>query len=318
MENRNFGAILSPKDIRDYRIICASNSTFPTEYELEMPEVKNQGSVGSCVAHSIATVIEYFSRLQGDESSEMSVGYIYGNRTNTDHKDWGMVVRKALEATCEYGDVTQALFPYNEEVPSIISRFEENVCGLIAKAYPHRFSSYYRCRKENEIKTALTKGSPVVMVMKWYDDIEVVDGVIQTKAECADSSHCMVIYGWNKQGWLIQNSWGTDWGYGGRAILSYDVPIIEAWGVTDEISETQTKLRIAELQRVNNELQNKVNNLQDNDKQLIYAQEEIQRQQEEIECLKNELTELKKPFNSNVGQFFAKIFNLIINLFSKK
>ena len=58
-----FGAIPSPIDIRDYRgVACAVKQDFPKEFELEMPEVKNQGSVGSCVAHAISTVVEYFSR----------------------------------------------------------------------------------------------------------------------------------------------------------------------------------------------------------------------------------------------------------------
>lgn len=315
MSDIKLGAIFSQKDVRDYRIACASNVEFPIEYELEMPEVKNQGNVGSCVAHSISTVIEYFSRLQGDENGEMSVGYIYGNRTNTDHKGWGMVVRKALEATCEYGDVTKASFPYNEEVPNIISKFEASVCTLIAKGYPHRFSSYYRCRTETDIKTALMKKSPVIMAMKWYADIKVVDGVINTACGSQyNGGHCMVIYGWNEQGWKIQNSWGAEWGNNGRAILPYNVPLSEAWGVIDEISETQTKCKIAELEKANNELQDCVDS---KILHIVEAQEEIEKKTAEIKRLKNELTEIKKPFNTKIGKIFAMVLNLFFKFFAK-
>lgn len=314
MYQKAFGAIPSPKDVRDYRIACASSIIFPTEFELEMPRVKNQGLVGSCVAHAISTVVEYFSHLQGDESKEMSVGYIYGNRTNTDHKDSGMIVRFAIAATCEYGDIVRTQFPYNEEPPSIIEKFQEKVIKLFPKSYPHRFSSYYKCENATEIKTALMKKTPVIMAMEWYEDIKVVDGIIQTNCKKPAGGHCVVIYGWNEKGWKIQNSWGTSWGNRGRAILPYNVPIVEAWGVIDEISENQTKLRIAELEKASTELQDYINNL-DGDEQLKLAQEEIKKQQKEIERLKNELTELKKPYNSKVGQFFAKIVNSIINLF---
>ena len=79
-----YGAIESDPDIRDYRIATATineaRESFPNEFELEMPAVKNQGSVGSCVAHSLATVIEYYNKKQHNEDIEMSVGYIYGNR----------------------------------------------------------------------------------------------------------------------------------------------------------------------------------------------------------------------------------------------
>lgn len=315
MNNITFGAIPSPKDIRDYRIACASNAEFPVEYELKMPEIKNQGSVGSCVAHSIATVIEYFSRLQGDESGEMSVGYIYGNRTNTDYKDVGMIVRSALAVSCEYGDVINTFFPYNEEVPSIISKFEVSMCGLFAKGYPHRISSYYRCNNEKEIKTALTKKSPVIMVMNWYTDIEVIDGVIKTNGGQYFGGHCMVIYGWNEQGWKIQNSWGTEWGNNGRAILPYDVFIREAWGVVDEISENQIKLRIAQLEMTNNELRTYITETNVLSQELNTAQEEIEQKTAEIERLKGELIELKKPYNSALGKLIAQIINLLIKVF---
>lgn len=309
------GAIPSPIDVRDYRIACASNVEFPTEFELEMPKVKNQGSVGSCVAHAISTVVEYFSCLQGDESKEMSVGYIYGNRTNTEHKDSGMITRAAIAVTCEYGDVVKTAFPYNEEIPDIIEKFQDKAISLFPKGYPHRFSSYYRCENVAEIKTALMKKTPVIMAMDWYEDVKVVDGIMQTSYQNPCGGHCMVIYGWNNHGWKIQNSWGTSWGNKGRAILPYDIPIREAWGVVDEISENQTKLRISELEKVNAELQNYINNLGGEYEQLRLAQEEIKKQQEEIERLKDELTELKKPYSSNFGQFFAKIINSIVNLF---
>ena len=43
----------------------------------------------------------------------------------------------------------------------------------------------------------------------------------------------MVIYGWNKKGWLVQNSWGDDWGRAGRGVIPYDFKITEAWGGVD-------------------------------------------------------------------------------------
>lgn len=270
-----------------------------------MLDVKDQKDVNSCVACVLSTIAEYFCRLQGDETEAMSIGYIYGNRTNTDHKDPGMVIRKTLAVMCEYGDVIHSLFPYNEEVPHIIEKFEKNLVSLFAKGYPHRFSSYYKCWNEREIKAALTKKSPVAMSIKWYRDIEVVDGVIQTACDPATSifNHAMVIYGWNETGWKIQNSWGTEWGVGGRAILPYSVPLNEAWGVVDDISENQTRLRIAELEKER--------------QVLIEAKEEIERKTAEIEQLKSELTELKKPYSSPLGQLFARLLNLIFYIFDK-
>ena len=38
----SFGAILSPVDVRDYRVACATNiEELPESFELSMPDVKN-------------------------------------------------------------------------------------------------------------------------------------------------------------------------------------------------------------------------------------------------------------------------------------
>lgn len=53
----------------------------------------------------------------------------------------------------------------------------------------------------------------------------------------------MVIYGWNEQGWLVQNSWGKHWGANGRFTLPYNIPRKETWGVTDAKSTTLVEIK---------------------------------------------------------------------------
>lgn len=239
----SFGALFSKKDVRDYQIDCSTvPAEFPTEFELKMPNVKSQGSVGSCVAHAIATTIEYFNKLQENNSDEMSVGYIYGNRTNTTHTGKGMYMRDAIANTCKYGDVTKDLFPYNEEVPGIIHRFEDSVGELFDKGCTNRFTSYYRLYTVDEIKTSLINNGPVIFAIKWYKDIKVVDGMITTSQNVDGGGHCMVIYGWDERGWKIQNSWGAKWSKNGRAVLPYEVKIREAWGIVDTLSGSTTNV----------------------------------------------------------------------------
>lgn len=239
-ELRGLGCIPSPKDVRDYRIQVATAQQFPEEFELKTVTVKNQGQVGSCVAHSLSEVVEYFNKIQHSSTAKMSTGYIYGNRRDSVWENEGMITRDALKSLTKYGDVTYQEFPYNVEVPEAIELFESNSESLFNKGTPHRISSYFRVRTEDEIKSALTKYGPVVFSIQWYNDIKVVDGKITTTFDSNKKSgyHCMIIYGWNKDGWLIQNSWGTGWGTKGRAILPYSFPLQEAWGVIDNILET--------------------------------------------------------------------------------
>ena len=230
------GALFSPVDVRDYRLACAmSDSDFPEEFELKMPKVKYQGGVGSCVAHSIASTVEYFNIAQNNDNTVMSTNYIYGNRTDMNYDGKGMYTRKAVANTCKYGDVTEAEFPGNTEVPDVIEKFENQKYTLYDSGRPHRFSSYYSVKTKNEIKTALMQNGPVVFAMDWYDDITVQNGIIQTQQQGDCGGHCMVIYGWNKDGWKILNSWGSKWGNKGTAILPYDIKIREAYGIVDNI-----------------------------------------------------------------------------------
>ncbi|MBO7080368.1 MAG: hypothetical protein J6W64_11350 [Bacilli bacterium] len=94
-----FGALPPKKDIREYKATCskrASAVNIPEEFELPICAVKNQGSVGSCVAHSVSEMIEYFNKVQEGTTVTFSTGYIYGNRRNCNYTGSGMYVDKAL------------------------------------------------------------------------------------------------------------------------------------------------------------------------------------------------------------------------------
>lgn len=231
------GAILSRKDVRDYKAVCSAVVDFPKEFQLEMVRVKNQGIIGSCVAHALSEVIEYFNSVQNNDITEMSVGYIYGNRETSFYKDAGMVTRDALKAVKLYGDVPKDDFPYNIEVPKAIDEFEKVREELYEKSYPYRISSYARLTNENAVKQALMKNGPVVIAMEWYSDMKVKNGLLVSSFDKSKKSggHCMVIYGWNEKGWLVQNSWGKYWGNNGCCIIPYDTQIREFWAVTDDI-----------------------------------------------------------------------------------
>lgn len=240
----SLGAIPSPVDVRDYKLKdVALAQSFPESFELKMRGVKNQGSVGSCVAHSLAEIIEYHDFLQNGGTADMSVGFIYGNRRNSGYKSYGMVVRDALDAVVTCGDVTKSEFNVNVEVPEAITKFEASFDKLKSSAYPNRFSKYFRVKTENEIKTALMNYGPVCFAITWYNDMKVENGILKSKCDPNNASggHCMVIYGWDARGWKIMNSWGIGWGKSGCAILPYDFKLNEAWGITDNIKKDDLK-----------------------------------------------------------------------------
>lgn len=235
---RAYGAIFSNVDVRDYQMIYAAQTyDFPDEFELQTIRIKNQESTGSCVAHALSSIIEYYNANQRNDPTEMSVGYIYGNRTNSEHKESGMIMRDALDIVAKFGDVPYSDFPYNEETPRAIRLYEKRADELYDVGRPNRISEYCRVNTAASAKLALMSGVPLLMAMEWYEDMEVVDGVLRTDYVGYGGGHCMFIYGWDERGWKIQNSWGEDWGVGGKFVLPYEMGMAECWAVLDDIVE---------------------------------------------------------------------------------
>ena len=228
------GALFSKPDVRDYTA-KTKLSDFPAEFELDMPKVKHQGAISSCVAHALSTVVEYFNEKETGQYEEMSTGYIYGNRRLTLHKGKGMYTRDAVGTVAKYGDVPNSYFPVNVEVPYAIEKFEAEVDKIEPVGYHFKFAEYFKLKDELAIKTSIMENGQVFFSMHWFDDIKIKNGVMQTK--CIKTSktggHCMVIYGWNETGWKVQNSWGGLWGDNGNVIIPYNVPFKEAWGIKD-------------------------------------------------------------------------------------
>lgn len=233
---RSFGAIYSGVDVRDYKMVCTTGAAdFPEEFALKTVRIKDQGSVGSCVAHALSGIVEYYNFAQCADDTEMSTGYIYGNRTNSRHKDSGMILRDALNVVRKYGDVPRKEFPENVETPEALALYQRRAARLYTIGRPNRISKYCRIKTVAEAKQALYCGIPLLMAMDWYDDMRVVDGVLTTQYRSCEGGHCMFIYGWEKRGWLVQNSWGENWGTDGTFVLPYDIGMAECWAVMDDI-----------------------------------------------------------------------------------
>ena len=66
-----------------------------------------------------------------------------------------MYVREALANMCKFGNVFKEDFKENKEVPEAIDLFEERFDSLKEKAYPNRFSTYFRLTSTEDIKYAL-------------------------------------------------------------------------------------------------------------------------------------------------------------------
>ena len=218
-------------DKRDYKsyIYSAKSTTLPEKYKITMPEVKDQSIVNSCVAHSLATFLE---ETYKQENIKFSTGFIYGYRPDDYDQGDGMYPREALKTLLKIGDVPKENFDYNKEMPEIKQLVNSKLELLKTIAEEYKIQSYSRIYTESEIKKCIYNDIAVPISIPIYNDMKFNDKFIINKpsGKCV-GYHAIIIYGYNEDGWLIQNSWGKEWADGGRAILPYDYPIDTAWAI---------------------------------------------------------------------------------------
>ena len=136
------GAIESPVDLRDYDYSMVTGSSekidIPEKFELDYDiPIQNQGNVGSCVAHALMEMKSYI------DNSMYSIGFIYGNRNDTDYQGSGLVPREALKCIVKNGDCLKNSFDYNIEYPAIKNKMIEiGMDKLLTEAAEHKSLAY--------------------------------------------------------------------------------------------------------------------------------------------------------------------------------
>lgn len=225
---RKYGCLESPKDYRDYRVCgVAKIIELPTEFRIPAATIKDQGSVNSCVAHSMSSMIEQKNK------KVYSTGWIYGYRPMGYYQGEGMYIRDALKTLKNLGAVQNKDFNYNIEMTKAKDIVNENLTLLEVLAEDYKIESYARLATVNEIKQWIYVNKTAVPMAIATDNLEIDDeGIIQIPKVYPNSGHAILCVGWTEDGLVIQNSWGSDWGIKGLAVLPYEYDIREAWGVT--------------------------------------------------------------------------------------
>ena len=245
VDQRLFTNLVSPFDIRDYRI-AATTKEFPDKFELPAVSVKDQGQTGSCVAHACSSVVEYHNQKQEKTSTIFSTEFIYGYRPEGYYVGKGMYIRDALKTLQKFGDCPLTKLRGNHEYEEAMEIVNEKFDGLKDSAYPHRISTYIKIKGEQEIKQALMQYGYVVVSMNWYKDYKLKNGVYTYTSPEKRGSHAVVIYGWDDRGWLVHNSWGRGWGQNGKFVVPFDFKWNEAWAITDTIVNGEDIVKPAE------------------------------------------------------------------------
>ena len=140
----------------------------------------------------------------------------------------GGYVNNALEYTVMRGLVSEECLPYK-------GTFDAKCSDMCAEPIKTRPDSFCVLFGENDIKREIIKNGPVISNMEVYTDFLTYKSGVYSKDEDVpkfSGSHSIKIIGWGVEDgseeepnkgnkyWIIENSWGEDWGINGYAKIS--------------------------------------------------------------------------------------------------
>jgi hypothetical protein len=214
------GWIPSPPDARDYKIASISSlltpvASLPETLDLrsDIPEIKNQLSAQCGVAVAASAISEYHaSKLRGIKYP-LSPQFIYDLR---DPPDQGMQLKDVFRILKNDGAPPESTYPYeNREPPA-------NPCKAIRDVAKNFVcGTYLAVTTSTECKQALVDVGPCLIGFDIYDfGKEMWNPPGPTSA--AFAGHALTIVGYTKEGFILRNSWGSDWNDTGHTMMSYE------------------------------------------------------------------------------------------------
>ncbi len=196
--------------------------------------ILDQGQEGACTGFGLAAVINYLlweRNLKEDDTQDtpkVSTRMLYHMARLYD--EWpgeayeGSSCRGAMKGWHHHGVCQQNLWPYRNEDGRVT--FITPKPGWAEDAAIRPLGAYYRINKDSllDMQAAINEVHAV------YASATVHDGWFIGKSSTlslikpnptATGGHAFALVGYTPEGFIIQNSWGPDWGFGGFAILTY-------------------------------------------------------------------------------------------------
>ena len=188
----------------------AKSLVLPTEYSFknQMSPVLNQGATNMCVTYALGSHIDWNINMdKGTKSKDNNVDRksIYSARTISG--DNGMTFKEALGYVKKTGVKTNV--------------------GLV------KIDHYAKIGSILALKQALLVNGPCLGGLMVYNNY--TNFWIKGFGDSALGGHAITIVGFNKDGFIIRNSWGTSYGQGGYAVMKYEDfnNFFELWTIID-------------------------------------------------------------------------------------
>lgn len=210
-------------------------------YPAEGLPVKNQGDTNACTGFGLSLVVEHLRRRVGLAGEQISPYMLYSMARRYDEfpgsaRDEGSSLRGALKGWFKHGACRQELFD-RLAMPAPAERVEDD---WWFDAVLRPLGAYYRiaCTQIADMHAALNEvgilyvscgchsgwdlGIEQPVLDQRPSDIGDVWQIPVQPGEAAHAGHAFALVGYDERGFLVQNSWGPEWGSHGYAILGYE------------------------------------------------------------------------------------------------
>jgi C1A family cysteine protease len=232
MVDRKYGWRPDKPDFRDHILKYGAlgtsiDATVDLRETGHLPDVYDQGQIGSCTGNAIAGAIAYAIKAQSKPVYTPSRLFIYYNERvieNTVDQDAGAEIRDGIKSVASTGVCDENLWPYDTNqftVKPSDTAYSAAQKGII-KQYARVPVALHN------IQNVLTHKVPVVIGCSLYQSFE-SDAVAATGMvpmpdanENQIGGHCMLLVGYTKTHFIVRNSWGPDWGDKGYCYMPFD------------------------------------------------------------------------------------------------
>jgi len=231
------GVLPDTPDERDYILVAAPpvGEELSTWCDLRQfaREIEDQGHVGSCVGNATSSCLELYAKSKLDTDKNFSRLFIYWNARQLGGivGDEGAYLRDGIKSCNKWGIPEENFWLYDES--KVNTQPDETA---YQEARKNRVTVYERILNSDRttIKTTLCEGKSIIMGISLAESFYSISGPLdqQNYTGITDDNefiggHAMNIVGYddnlNGGSYIVENSWGTDWGDQGYFALPYVV-----------------------------------------------------------------------------------------------
>lgn len=179
-----------------------------------LPSIRTQGSRGTCAAFASSCIKEWQEKTDSGYSGYMSPEFIYFYRSNKPGD--GMYSRDVMSILLNNGCCSESELPYD---PNNSIGPAEIPANVIESAKNFRIKEYARVLTIDDLKTSLYQNGPCYISFPVYNYGP--SFWKQGSGENYIGGHAVTVVGYDNNGFIIRNSWGTNFANQGYTTYPY-------------------------------------------------------------------------------------------------